>query len=179
MNEESYYCNKDLVELLVFDAQVTNESFQEWSFKSDEDKELVDSYEAKVRFIGTMSGLTRWQFIYGELTEVDGDTEFGDSHNSSIEEPWYQNAIFQHHIEKDSFVYSVEHFNVNNSEPSGEEEVYGSMAIFPRDGGLEAPSGVVGFSFSRKLMHERFKEITSKVNVNVSSFKFHANFSAV
>lgn len=40
-------------------------------------------------------------------------------------------------------------------------------AIFPRDGGLEAPSCVVGFQFSHELLYERFMEITSKVEVSL------------
>lgn len=47
----------------------------------------------------------------------------------------------------------------------GELKVTASMAIFPRDGGLEAPGCVVGFQFSHAKMMERFRNITSKANV--------------
>jgi voltage-dependent calcium channel alpha-2/delta-4 len=168
LDDDSYYCNKELVELLVFDAKVTNESYQTWTFRSDEDRALVELYDANIRFIGTMSGLTRWQFIFGEV-EVDSDIEFGDYHNRSIEETWYQSAIFQHHIEKDSFVYTVPHAeDLKSDNDTKESKVTASMAIFPRDGGLEAPSCVVGFEFSRELMYQRFMEITSKVNVSIT-----------
>lgn len=65
-----YYCNKELVELLVFDARVTNTSYGTWEFEDNE--ELIASYNATLRFVATMSGLTRWQFIYGE-DEKEGD----------------------------------------------------------------------------------------------------------
>lgn len=44
-------------------------------------------------------------------------------------------------------------------------KVTASHAIFPRDGGIEAPGSVVGFQFSHELMYKRFMEITSKANV--------------
>lgn len=67
-----YYCNKELVELLIFDARVTNTSYGTWKFESREAEELIGTYNATLRFVATMSGLTRWQFIYGE-EEVEGD----------------------------------------------------------------------------------------------------------
>lgn len=67
-----YYCNKELVELLVFDARMTNKSYGTWEFIDDKTKNLIDKYNATLRFVATMSGLTRWQFIFGE-TEVEGD----------------------------------------------------------------------------------------------------------
>lgn len=67
-----YYCNQKLVELLIFDARVTNTSYGEWDFESDEAKALINTYNATLRFVATMSGLTRWQFIKGE-DEKDDD----------------------------------------------------------------------------------------------------------
>ena len=109
-----------------------------------------------------MSGLTRWQFIFGEV-EVDTDQEFGDYHTTAIDETWYKSAILQHGIDPHSFVYSVPH----DSDPPEDSElkVTASHAIFPRDGGHEAPGCVVGFQFSHALMYQRFIEITSKTNV--------------
>lgn len=69
---DGYYCNKELVELLVFDARVTNTSYGTWEFESKEAEDLINKYNATLRFVATMSGLTRWQFIFGE-TEVEGD----------------------------------------------------------------------------------------------------------
>lgn len=67
-----YYCNKELVQLLVFDAKVTNDSYGTWKFENRRAERLIGSYNATLRFVATMSGLTRWQFIYGE-EEIEGD----------------------------------------------------------------------------------------------------------
>lgn len=60
------------MQLLVFDAKVTNASYGTWSFESVADKNLAAIYNANLRFVATMSGLTRWQFICGEI-EVEDD----------------------------------------------------------------------------------------------------------
>ena len=120
-------------------------------------------YNATLRFVATMSGLTRWQFIFGEV-EIETDQEFGDYHTTAIDETWYKSAILQHKIDQQSFVYSVPH--ESDPKEDGDLKVTASMAIFPRDGGMEAPSCVVGFQFSQELMLDRFMEITSKTNVS-------------
>lgn len=57
----------------MFDALVTNSSYERtFKFESNAAKELIDAYNATLRFVATMSGLTRWQFIYGE-EEVPDD----------------------------------------------------------------------------------------------------------
>lgn len=119
-------------------------------------------YNATLRFVATMSGLTRWQFIFGEV-EVESDNEFGDYHKKAIDETWYRSAILQHKIDPKSFVYSVSH--ASDEMEDEEIKVTASMGIFPRDGGLEAPGCVTGFQFSHQLMYERFMEITSKTTV--------------
>lgn len=57
----------------MFDARVTNTSYGTWKFDSLQIKELIDKYNATLRFVATMSGLTRWQFIYGEEIEREDD----------------------------------------------------------------------------------------------------------
>ncbi|XP_037048766.1 voltage-dependent calcium channel subunit alpha-2/delta-3 [Bradysia coprophila] len=164
LDDDAYYCNKELVQLLIFDAKVTNASYGQWEFESESDRELFLRFNATLRFVATNSGLTRWQFILEEEIEVDTDIEFGDYHKFAIDETWYKAAILQHRIDPLSFVYSVPHVS---DDPENEElKVTASHAIFPRDGGLEAPGLVVGFQFSHALMHKRFMEITSKADCN-------------
>lgn len=55
-----------------YSRQVTNASYRSWQFESQEERELIERYNATLRFVATMSGLTRWQFIFGEV-EVDTD----------------------------------------------------------------------------------------------------------
>lgn len=113
-----------------------------------------------------MSGLTRWQFIHGEV-EVETDKEFGDSYKRAIDETWYRSAVLQHKIDPQSFVYSVP----NEADVPEDEEitVTASHAIFPKDGGLEAPAAVVGFQFSHQLLFQRFMEIISTATVTGES----------
>lgn len=169
LGSEAYYCNKELVQMVVFDAKVTNDSYQSWTFKDDAEREIISKYNATVRFVSTMSGLTRWQFIFGEV-EVDYDTEFGDLYSTSLDEPWYKSAVLQHFIDEHSFVYSVPHIEDavrNENDTEADIKVTASMAIFPRDGGKKAPACVVGFQFSHQLMMDSFNEITSTSEVNI------------
>lgn len=151
------------MQLLIFDAKVTNASYRSWEFESQEERDLIERYNATLRFVATMSGLTRWQFIFGEV-EVDTDKEFGDYHTTAVDETWYKSAILQHKTDPQSFVYFVSHA----ADPNEDEDmkVTASHAIFPRDGGIEAPGSVVGFQFSQSMMYARFMEITSKANVS-------------
>lgn len=110
-----------------------------------------------------MSGLTRWQFIFGEVEKPE-DKEFGDYHTTAIDETWYKSAILQHSIDPDSFVYSVPH--VTDPPEEGELQVTASHAIFPRDAVSEAPGCVVGFQFSHQSFHDRFVNITSEDHVS-------------
>lgn len=162
LGDDAYYCNKELVQLLIFDAKVTNSSYGNWAFSDEFERNLIQKYNATLRFVATMSGLTRWQFIYGE-NEIDSDAEFGDYHTTAIDETWYKSAILQHLIDAESFVYSVPHYDdpVENSEL----QITASYAIFPRDGGFEAPACVVGFQFSHSAMIQRFASITAEDQV--------------
>lgn len=146
------------MQLLLFDAKVTNDSYGQWKFESEAERALINSYNATLRFVATMSGFTRWQFIHGEV-EVDSDKEFGDSYKRAIDETWYRSAVLQHKIDPQSFVYSVPH--EADAPEDDEVKVTASHAIFPRDGGLEAPAAVVGFQFSHQLLYERFMDIIS------------------
>jgi hypothetical protein len=44
--------------------------------------------------------------------------------------------------------------------------VMASYAIFPRDGGMEAPASVVGLQFQHSALFSRFMSITSKTMVS-------------
>lgn len=164
--------------MVVFDAKVTNDSYQSWTFKGDAEREIILKYNATVRFVSTMSGLTRWQFIFGEV-EVDYDTEFGDLYSTSLDESWYKSAVLQYGIDEHSFVYSVPHFDDAEKDENSTEtdiKVTASMAIFPRDGGKKAPACVVGFQFSHQLMVDRFMELTSTVDVGLKIYNFTKKF---
>lgn len=50
---------------LVFDAKVT-QPFTDWNFKLRAQEELFKLYSIRLRYIATMSGLTRWQYVRSE-----------------------------------------------------------------------------------------------------------------
>lgn len=66
LEKSGYYCNRELVQLLIFDAKITNASYGTWEYESKAAANLIKSYNASLRFVATGSGLTRWQFIAGE-----------------------------------------------------------------------------------------------------------------
>ncbi|XP_051159665.1 voltage-dependent calcium channel subunit alpha-2/delta-3 isoform X3 [Leptopilina boulardi] len=157
LDRESYYCNEELMQLLVFDARATYKSFVE-DFRMNY---LAKTYNVFLRFIATQSGLTRWQYIgdkkIGKGTYYD-KIEFGDLHKKAVNEPWYKGAIFQHQVDPTSVSITVPPKSTVNP------IVTVSMGIFPKDGGLEAPAAVVGFQMPMKAFLARFKNITSRTN---------------
>lgn len=90
--------------------------------------------------------------------------EFGDYHNTAIDQTWYKAAILQHETDPESFVYFVPHDGVPDDD--GILRVSASHAIFPHDGNAKAPGCVVGFQFNHDLMVKRFREITTKDKVS-------------
>lgn len=97
LGPESYYCNEELMQLLVFDARATNDSFTGEFHLSN----LARNYKVFQRFVATQSGLTRWQPI-SDSRIYYGDIQFGDLYRRAVNEPWYKGAIFQHQEDPDS-----------------------------------------------------------------------------
>ncbi|KAK0182558.1 hypothetical protein PV327_000684, partial [Microctonus hyperodae] len=157
LKNDDYYCNEELMQLLVFDAKATNESYSnEFKFKDEHSEYVATRYGVFVRFVATQSGLTRWQIVDPNY-EVDEDMhiEFGDLHRRAVNEPWYKGAIFQHQIDPNSISLTVPW----NAGPDA--IVTASMAIYPRDGGKNASAAVVGFQLPMAALYQRFIEITS------------------
>ncbi|KDR23040.1 Voltage-dependent calcium channel subunit alpha-2/delta-3 [Zootermopsis nevadensis] len=155
--EDEYYCDRELVQLFTFDAKVTDPFFREDELTYFE-QEFVNLYNVSLKFVSTQSGLTRW-LRFQERTELDeGDSDFGDLHKKSIEEPYYRSAVLQHGNNPDSYVFSVP-FDAGLRDNA---VVMASHAIFPRDGGMEAAASVVGLQFQHSALFSRFMSITSK-----------------
>ncbi|KAJ3622682.1 hypothetical protein MTP99_018970 [Tenebrio molitor] len=155
--DDDYYCDEHLVQRLVFDAKNTFKVFQGASWKHDTDQ-LFKRFNATLRFVATMSGLTRWEYISEEV-ENNTDKEFGDLHSKAIDETWYKSAVIQHRYDPQSFVYSVPF-------DSGLEEgllVTGSYAVFPNK--TQAPGCVVGFQFAHKNFIEIVDDLTSSLSI--------------
>lgn len=107
LSHDDYYCNEELMQLLVFDAKATNESFRGDYVEglSRKARNLAHLYGIFVRFIATQSGLTRWHHLAGEL-HGRGGIPFGNLYRRAVDEPWYKGAIFQNEMDSDSIFLS-------------------------------------------------------------------------
>ncbi|CAG9759535.1 unnamed protein product [Ceutorhynchus assimilis] len=163
LGDDDYYCDKQLVQRLIFDARNTYEPFKEkWAFQSNEKLlSKFNKYNVTLRFVATMSGLTRWDYIFDEYAKTKAKSkEFGDLNPRAIDEKWYKSAVLQHQYDTESFVYSVPFKYENNPE----RLVTGSYAIFAKDAGIEAPGSVVGYQFSQDKLKSSVHEVTTKLS---------------
>lgn len=104
LSHDDYYCNKELMQLLVFDAKATNLSFDdEFVFEGPRARHLANIYGIFLRFVATQSGLTRWHYMDTNKVPIeDDDIAFGDLHKRAVNEPWYKGAIFQNILDPNS-----------------------------------------------------------------------------
>ncbi|XP_050314847.1 voltage-dependent calcium channel subunit alpha-2/delta-3 [Anthonomus grandis grandis] len=169
LEDDDYYCDKELVQRLIFDARNTYEPFKEkWTFQSDRERQSFDKYNVSLRFVATMSGLTRWDYIHEEYEKnIKKSKEFGDLNPRAIDEKWYKSAVLQHQYDTDSFVYSVP-FNYELSNLT-EALVTGSYAIFVKNAGIKAPGSVVGFQFNQTKFKQSVKEVSKKLSNQCSN----------
>lgn len=108
LSQDDYYCNKELMQLLVFDAKATNASFNsDFVLDDPRARQLAEDYGIFLRFVATQSGLTRWHHLdTNELPEDDDGIVFGDLHRRAVNEPWYKGAIFQNILDPNSISLS-------------------------------------------------------------------------
>ncbi|XP_011699951.1 PREDICTED: voltage-dependent calcium channel subunit alpha-2/delta-3-like, partial [Wasmannia auropunctata] len=165
LKHDDYYCNKELMQLLVFDAKATNDSFR-GDYMEDlppRARDLAQRYGIFVRFIATQSGLTRWHHLRAsKLPHADDGIAFGDLHRRAVNEPWYKGAIFQNELDSDSISLSVPW------EAGADAIVTISMSLSPKDGGKKAPAAVVGFQMTIKDLYKRFMALTSATNFEMN-----------
>ncbi|XP_017890141.1 voltage-dependent calcium channel subunit alpha-2/delta-3 isoform X2 [Ceratina calcarata] len=159
LSHEDYYCNKELMQLLIFDAKATNASFNgDFVLEDARARHLTELYGIFLRFVATQSGLTRWHYLDTNKlpgTEEDDGIAFGDLHRRAVNEPWYKGAIFQNILDPNSISLSVP------TEFSFDATLTASIGIFPKDGGKTAPAAVIGFQMPMKDLYDRFIELTS------------------
>lgn len=109
LSRDDYYCNKELMQLLVFDAKATNSSFRGDYVENlpARARDLARLYGIFLRFIATQSGLTRWHHLHSN-EPPDAEDVFGDLHRRAVNEPWYKGAIFQNELDPNSIYLSGE-----------------------------------------------------------------------
>nr|XP_036670110.1 voltage-dependent calcium channel subunit alpha-2/delta-3 isoform X2 [Drosophila suzukii] len=158
--KESYYCDRQLMQALVFDARVTGWFSNNTSFNSKDDKgnEFKQRFGVTVAFLATHSGLTRWHEFHSNAAEESGVGEtFSQNNTRAIDEIWYKRAVDQHFVREESFVYSVP---FDAGESNSEILVTASHAVFHNEGGKTAPAAVVGFQFQHSALYKLFHNIT-------------------
>ncbi|KAK5639073.1 hypothetical protein RI129_011565 [Pyrocoelia pectoralis] len=167
LNDDAYYCDKNLVQHLVFDANITKLAFEEpWTYRTEEEHQLLKLYNATLRFVATMSGFTRWEYI-GDVRPTS--PTFGDLYSRAIDERFYKTAVIEHRYNNYSFVYTTP------LEVKYDEHllVTASHAIFLTQDDKEAPGAVVGYQFSHSHLRQQFSKIVTspspavKYNFNI------------
>ncbi|XP_016957388.1 voltage-dependent calcium channel subunit alpha-2/delta-3 isoform X5 [Drosophila biarmipes] len=154
------FCDRQLMQALVFDARVTGWFSNNTSFNSKDDKgnEFKQRFGVTVAFLATHSGLTRWHEFHSNAAEESGLGEsFSQNNTRAIDEVWYKRAVDQHFVREESFVYSVP---FDAGESNSEILVTASHAIFHNEGGKTAPAAVVGFQFQHSALYKLFHNIT-------------------
>ncbi|XP_034475779.1 voltage-dependent calcium channel subunit alpha-2/delta-3 [Drosophila innubila] len=160
--KERYYCDRQLMQSLVFDARVTKWFSNNISFnardKDDNRHEFKQRFGITVAFLATHSGLTRWHEFHTNMAEQPGVGEsFGQNNKRAIDEIWYKRAVDQYFVHKESFVYSVP---FDAGEGGQEIIVTASNAIFHNESSKSAPAAVVGFQFQHSALYKLFHNIT-------------------
>ncbi|XP_039276628.1 voltage-dependent calcium channel subunit alpha-2/delta-3 isoform X2 [Nilaparvata lugens] len=164
MEKDSYYCDKTLMQSLVFDAIVTEVLERPSASTLKEDKQQgYQMFGVAQTFIATRSGLLRWQGQGG----MQSDPFFSDSNRRAVDEVWYKRAVDQHSIEPESFVFSVP-FNAGNSEKT---LVTATHAVFVEHKGHRAPAAVIGIQFQHSALASHFINVTSACTVKTGCKK--------
>ncbi|XP_059352262.1 voltage-dependent calcium channel subunit alpha-2/delta-3-like isoform X2 [Daphnia carinata] len=154
--EDNYYCDKHLMQSLIFDAQATEVFDKNISLSIDrqDPHAMFKLFGISVAFVATRSGLLRWQ----DISTID-DKHFSEVNLNAIDQTWYKRAVDQYSVEPDSFVYSVP-FSTGTG-ITNESVVTASHAIFVEKGGYKAPAAVVGLQYRNSAFRETFFNITS------------------
>ncbi|XP_039444984.1 voltage-dependent calcium channel subunit alpha-2/delta-3 isoform X2 [Culex pipiens pallens] len=177
--KDYYYCDRNLMQALVYDAKVTewfsrNTSGGSGNKDEKQGNEFKQRFGITVSFLATHSGLTRWQdhMNFGDESK-QAEPDFSETNNRATDEIWYKRAVELYYNiknrkgadgsgkddgDKNSYVYSVP-FDAGNR---NDTLVTASNAIFHADGGKETPVAVVGFQFHHSAMYTLFRNITSQ-----------------
>ncbi|XP_023705860.1 voltage-dependent calcium channel subunit alpha-2/delta-3 isoform X6 [Cryptotermes secundus] len=169
--KDSYFCDKSLVQSLVFDALVTEglDRHVPSTLKEDENplamlmallhRQGYQMFGVTLSFIATRSGLLRWQDHAHRTMGESGQptSHFSELNRRAIDEVWYKRAVDQHSLEPESFVFSVPFDAASSSKPL----VTATHAVFIEHKGHRAPAAVVGLQIQHSSLASHFLNITS------------------
>eukprot|EP00090_Calanus_glacialis_P023864 TRINITY_DN369_c0_g1_i2.p1 TRINITY_DN369_c0_g1~~TRINITY_DN369_c0_g1_i2.p1 ORF type:complete len:1310 (+),score=311.46 TRINITY_DN369_c0_g1_i2:336-4265(+) len=160
-------CDKELVQALVLDGEVTK-IFTDEKSRSNK-KDLFKQFGIELSFVATRSGLTRWEehkekdeFAtdeYDDGYDPDNPREphFSEVNNEATDEVWYKRAVEYHYNNPDSFVFSVP-FDIGDKRPT---TVTATHAIYKEMNGRKAPAAVVGVQIDYDKFAQNFIEVTT------------------
>ncbi|XP_034236223.1 voltage-dependent calcium channel subunit alpha-2/delta-3 isoform X2 [Thrips palmi] len=162
LDQSDYYCDRELMQLLVFDARLSQPYFKgsKWEPKTRDEQDLARKYNVSLRFISMQSGLLRWQAMHDRPADGKPAPEWGESNNHAIEEPWYVGAVLQHQVNNYSFYFSLP--------PDAERQdpnlltVTATHAVFHLDESKYVPASVLGYVMPHASLQRRFENVTSK-----------------
>jgi len=158
------FCDKELVQALVLDGEITKIFTAEKSRK-----DLFKQFGIELSFVATRSGLTRWEehkekdeFAtdeYDDDFDPDNPREphFSEVNNEATDEVWYKRAVEYHYNNPDSFVFSVP-FDIGDKRPT---TVTATHAIYKEMNGRKAPAAVVGVQIDYDKFAQNFMDVTT------------------
>ncbi|XP_035715688.1 voltage-dependent calcium channel subunit alpha-2/delta-4 isoform X3 [Folsomia candida] len=177
LDGDIYECDRDLLQSLAFDANVT-EVFTEkklWKINREDNpiallfalmpRKLIELNGASLAFIATRSGLTRW-IDFEKKSSQQQPPELIESppiSPTATDSIWYKRAVERYLLDPDSFVFSVP-FNSggNAGNVKNDTKVTATRAVFVTNKeGLSAPVAVVGVQYKHEEWAARFFDITS------------------
>merc|ERR1711892_988529 len=166
--KNSHYCDKELVQALVLDGEVTK-VFTDAKSRSNK-KDLFKQFGIELSFVATRSGLTRWEehkekdeFATDDYDDGGYDPDnprephFSEVNNEATDEVWYKRAVEYHYNNPNSFVFSVP-FDIGDKRPT---TVTATHAIYKEMNGRKAPAAVVGVQIDYDKFAQNFMDVTT------------------
>merc|ERR1712123_10150 len=159
------FCDKELVQALVLDGEVTK-VFTDAKSRKD----LFKQFGIELSFVATRSGLTRWEehkekdeFATDDYDDGGYDPDnprephFSEVNNEATDEVWYKRAVEYHYNNPNSFVFSVP-FDIGDKRPT---TVTATHAIYKEMNGRKAPAAVVGVQIDYDKFAQNFMDVTT------------------
>merc|ERR1712128_124787 len=159
------FCDKELVQALVLDGEITKIFTDEKSRK-----DLFKQFGIELSFVATRSGLTRWEehkekdeFATDDYDDGGYDPDnprephFSEVNNEATDEVWYKRAVEYHYNNPNSFVFSVP-FDIGDKRPT---TVTATHAIYKEMNGRKAPAAVVGVQIDYDKFAQNFMDVTT------------------
>ncbi|XP_066590099.1 voltage-dependent calcium channel subunit alpha-2/delta-3 isoform X2 [Prorops nasuta] len=156
-DKNSYFCDRNLLLSLVFDAKVTMWFANPSTTREEAGKEFQQRFGVTLAFMATHSGLTRWQDFPLDEEVSTAEDHFSKLYPRAIDEVWYKRAVEQHYVHPESFVFSVP---LDDEGAANDTLVTASRAIFIGNESMKAPVAVVGFQFQHSALQGLFTNIT-------------------